>query len=208
VGEPDDDLDRRLDAVLIGGREPRSVEIVGYDHAWPLRFEQEQDRIRAAIGTCARRIAHIGSTSVPGLAAKPIIDIMVTVDEVDDESTYRPALEEAGYVLRVREPGHRMFRTAARDVHLHVWPSGGEDGERHLIFRYWLRSHPGEREEYAALKRSLAGHWPDVNSYAQAKSGLIDRIMADAKRYGGGREIPAEAIIDAAHAERFGEPRR
>src|SRR5579884_2135462 len=97
---------------LIGGPERRRIVIADYDPDWPARFRREQRRIAAALGPTAVRIDHIGSTAVPGLAAKPIIDIDVSVRDVEDETSYSTALEQAGYVLRVRERGHRMFRTS------------------------------------------------------------------------------------------------
>src|SRR5829696_5784114 len=108
-----EEFGRRLDAVLIGGRERRRVVIADYDPAWPQRFEVERERIAAALGDRALRIEHIGSTSVPGLAAKPIVDMLVEVATLD-EAALAPPLQDAGYVLRVREEGHLMFRTPAR----------------------------------------------------------------------------------------------
>jgi GrpB-like predicted nucleotidyltransferase (UPF0157 family) len=114
-----DELDRYLDDVLIGGREPAAIVIEPYNAAWPERFKLERGTIRAALGgdaihpIHAIQIEHIGSTSVPGLAAKPIIDILVTVEDPEDDRALTLALERAGYQLRVREPGHRMFRTPA-----------------------------------------------------------------------------------------------
>lgn len=126
--------DAYLDTVLVGGREQREVQIVDYDPSWPDVFEEHRRRILSAVGETARTVEHIGSTAVPELAAKPIVDIMVTVDNPDGESAYLGPLEEAGYVLRVREANHRMFRTPERDVHVHIWRTGSEDEERHLIF--------------------------------------------------------------------------
>ncbi len=123
-------LDDELDAVLIGGREPGPVEIVAYDPRWRARFEAERRNIAAALGPLARRIEHIGSTSVPDLAAKPIVDVLVEVDDPAREEDYAGHLSAAGYELRVREPRHRMFRTPARDVHVHVWPSWLQRGRR------------------------------------------------------------------------------
>lgn len=170
------------DLELIGGREKREIVIVDYDPAWPVRFEQERARIDAALGPVARRIEHIGSTAVPGLAAKPIIDVSVSVDDVEDEASFLPQLEAAGYLLRVREPGHRMFRTPELDVHVHLWPAGGEEERRQLVFRDWLRTHPADRDVYASLKRDLATReWRDMNDYADAKGGLIAEIMRRAE---------------------------
>ena len=128
-------------------------------------------------------IHHIGSTAVPGLAAKPIVDILVTVADPDDESAFVPALERAGYALRVREPGHRMLRTPELDVHVHVWREGSADAERDVALRDRLRANAADRAAYEALKRSLAERdWEDMNHYADAKGALIREIRARAGR--------------------------
>ena len=119
----------------------------------------------------------MGSTAVPGLAAKPVVDILVTVEDPDDEQAYRPALEAAGYVLRVREPDHRMFRTPERDVHVHVWPTGCDEERRLLIFRDRLRRDEEDRAEYERAKRALAGRWRDMNYYARAKGPVVEAIL-------------------------------
>src|SRR5262249_51373023 len=103
------------------------IVIADYDPAWPERYERERTRIAAALGEVALRIEHIGSTSIPGLAAKPIVDILVVVSDVDDDESFGPGLVEAGYELRVREVGHRMFRTPARDVHVHIYAQGSDE---------------------------------------------------------------------------------
>jgi len=175
-------LDDELDEVLIGGREPGTVEIVAYDPRWRTRFEAERRRIAAALGPLARRIEHIGSTSVPDLAAKPIVDVLVEVDDPGREEDYAGHLREAGYELRVREPRHRMFRTPARDVHVHVWPAGCREGADYLLLREWLRAHAEDRRLYEGAKRELAGRpWRDMNYYAEAKSPVIAEIMARAR---------------------------
>ena len=118
---------------------------------------------------------------MPGLAAKPVVDIQVTVDDPDDDAAFGPALEEAGYVLRVREPRHRLFRTPQRDVHVHVWEAGSDDERRHLLFRDWLRVDEADRVRYGETKRALARRrWPDTNYYAEAKSPVIAEIMGRA----------------------------
>lgn len=167
------------DEVLVGGPERRHILIVDYDPLWSERFETERDRIEVALGERAVRIDHIGSTSVPGLAAKPVIDIDVSVSDPDDEAAFVPDLESAGYVLRVREPQHRMLRTPELDVHVHVCASGSEWERRHLLFRDWLRTHPDDRQYYETVKRSLAGRvWNDTNHYAEAKTEVIEEIMS------------------------------
>jgi GrpB-like predicted nucleotidyltransferase (UPF0157 family) len=165
------------EGILIGGREERPIEIVDHRPEWTDRFVVEADRIRHALGAAAPRIEHVGSTAVPGLGAKPIVDIMVTVDDPDDEAAYLPRLEAAGYVLRVREPAHRMFRTPERDVHVHIWARGSRDERRHIIFRDWLRSNPADRAAYEQTKRELAGQYRDMNDYADAKTDIIRAIM-------------------------------
>jgi len=173
-----EELNARLDRVLVGGREKRAVVIAEPDPAWPRRFEVERARIARALGDRALRIEHIGSTAVPGLAAKPIVDVLVEVEAVD-EARLAPPLEAAGYLLRVREEDHLMFRTRARDVNVHVWPAGSEEVSRHLAFRDRLRTSPEDRRAYEDLKRELAARdWDDMNHYAEAKSGLIREILA------------------------------
>lgn len=174
--------DAYLDAVLIGGRRPVArVEIVDYDSRWPLRFERERERLQQALAGRARRIEHIGSTAVPGLAAKPIVDILVTVEHVDNDEELVSALEAAGYELRVREPGHRMVRTPERDVQVHVWGDDAVEVERYLLLRDRLRRSARDRALYERTKRELAQRpWDDINYYAEAKSETIAAILARA----------------------------
>ena len=161
---------------LVGGRERRRIVIAEPDPAWPRRFEAERARIAAALGERAERIEHIGSTAVPGLAAKPIVDVLVAVARLAEEELV-PPLERAGYVLRVREADHLMVRTPALDVHVHLWHVGSREVARHLAFRDRLRASPEDRAAYERLKRELAARdWDDVNGYADAKSSLIREI--------------------------------
>jgi GrpB-like predicted nucleotidyltransferase (UPF0157 family) len=171
-----------LDRVLVGGRERRQIVIVDYDPAWPARFELERDRVARALGATARRIEHMGSTAVPGLGAKPIVDVLVAVADPDDDAVLVPAMEAAGYELRVREPAHRMFRTPERDVHTHVWRESDPEVERCLRFRDRLRKSAEDRRAYEQLKRALAEReWADMNDYADAKGELIEAILAGAR---------------------------
>ena len=175
------DRDAYLDAVLVGGREQREVVVVDYDAGWPRRFEHERARLANALGDRALAIEHIGSTAVPGLAAEPIVDLLVIVEDPDDEPAFGPSLIDAGYELRVREPGHRMFSTPAHDVHVHVRAPGDPEIDRHLAFRDHLRNSPADRDRYARLKRALAARtWTDMNHYADAKGPLIEEILAAA----------------------------
>lgn len=183
LGMEGEDLDTYLDRVLIGGRERRRIAVVDYDSSWPDRFERHKTRLTAALGPTVR-IEHIGSTAVPGLAAKPIVDMLVAIDNVEDEPSYGPALERAGYVLRVRQEGHRMFRTRELDVHIHIWPADGPEIARHLLFRNWLRVNEADRRAYEGLKRSLAERdWEDMNHYADAKKDLIADVMVRAQAW-------------------------
>jgi GrpB-like predicted nucleotidyltransferase (UPF0157 family) len=178
-----DERDRELDHVLLVGRERRQIRIVDYDTSWPAHFEAENARVRRALGARTIRIEHIGSTAVPGLAAKAIIDVLVTADDPDDDTRLVPALTAAGYELRVREPGHRMFRTPKRDVHVHVWGDLDPEVARYLRFRDRLRRSAEDRLAYEQLKRLLAQRdWSDMNHYADAKGSFIEEILARTER--------------------------
>ena len=160
---------------IIGPPETDKLVLADPDPTWPARFEQERLRIVAALPTAA--VEHVGSTAVAGLPAKPIIDVQVSVDDVEDEDAYLPALATAGYHLRVREPCHRMLRTADRDVHVHICGHGSDWERRHLAFRDHLRSHPDDRDLYADVKRRLLRQeWPSMDAYASAKSAVIAAI--------------------------------
>jgi GrpB-like predicted nucleotidyltransferase (UPF0157 family) len=177
-----EELNAHLDEVLVGGREPARLVLAEYDSEWPRRFAREREQILEALGDdVAVVLEHVGSTAVPGLAAKPIVDIVVAVADPDEDNAFGPALEAAGYELRVREPGHRMFRTPERDVQIHVWAASDSEVERLVCFRDRLRASREDREAYQRLKRELAERdWEDINHYADAKSALIDEIVARA----------------------------
>ena len=166
---------------LIGGVEERAIVVVPYRQAWPETYRLHAERVAAALGDSALRIEHIGSTAVPGLVAKPIVDMLVVVADSADEDAYLPAMQRAGYALRVREPDfeeHRMLRTAERDVHVHVLSAGSPEIGRYLRFRDALRATPFLRARYQALKLALATQeWADMNAYAQAKSEMVEAIM-------------------------------
>jgi GrpB-like predicted nucleotidyltransferase (UPF0157 family) len=166
-----------------------SIHLVDYDPEWPRRFEREAYGIRSALGDRALRIEHAGSTSVPGLPAKPIIDIVLEVADSAQEIEYAAALEGAGYRLHIREPGwheHRMFQYQAKDVNLHVFSTGCPEIERMLVFRDWLRSSESDRELYARCTRKLAQQeWKYTQNYADAKTAVIEEIMARAQNLRG-----------------------
>jgi GrpB-like predicted nucleotidyltransferase (UPF0157 family) len=163
---------------------PDRILIVDYDSRWPELFECEARRIRSVLHDRALQIEHVGSTSVPGLAAKPTIDLLVVVADSADESSYAPDLEAAGYVLRIREPNwieHRMFKGPDTDINLHVLSSGCPEIDRMLLFRDWLRENPADRELYLRAKQALAKkEWAEIQNYADAKTSVVEEIMSRA----------------------------
>lgn len=176
------------DPYVGGPAQQTPVVLVPYDAAWPARYREVADRVRTALGPRALRVEHIGSTSVPGLVAKPIVDVLLVVQDAADEDAYLPALERAGFVLRVREPAsdqHRMLRTPDRGVHLHVYPAGSTEIDRYLLLRGLLRADPAARARYAGVKRRLATQdWPTMDDYADAKSEVVEALIAEARARG------------------------
>jgi len=173
--------DEYVETGLIGGDEKLRIRIVDYDAEWPKKFEAHARVIADALGSAALQIEHVGSTSVPGLAAKPIIDILVVVQNSADESSYLSRLEAACYILRVREPHwneHRMFRTHEKDVHIHIYSVGCAEIQRVLTFRDRLRMNIDDRRRYEKTKRELAAReWPNMDAYAKAKTEVIEMII-------------------------------
>jgi GrpB-like predicted nucleotidyltransferase (UPF0157 family) len=179
---------------LVGGVEKRQLVLEEYDASWPVIFHQHRARIAAALGERARQIEHIGSTAVPGLAAKPIIDVLVTVDDITAEDDYLDPLIAAGYRLRVREPGHRLVRTPELDVHVHLMQVGDPAADDYLLLRDRLRQDDEDRALYERTKRSLvAADWPDMNAYADAKTDVITEIKSRARKAVDRRARPDEA---------------
>jgi GrpB-like predicted nucleotidyltransferase (UPF0157 family) len=180
----DDPLLDRLREVVIGDLGPVRVQLVQHDPAWSHRFSRHAQRIRGALGGRAKRVEHIGSTAVPGLSAKPIIDILLVVDDPADEASYLPELEVAGYELRVREADfdeHRMLRTPTRNVHIHVFPPWSAEIDRYVTLRDHLAACPPARAAYEVRKRELANlQWPTMDHYATAKGAVIDALIAEA----------------------------
>lgn len=179
--------EEQLRQVTIGELKPfeSSITLLEYDPVWPENFAREAKRIKAALGDRALRVEHVGSTSVPGLMAKPIIDVLLVVADSADEPSYVPALETAGYVLRIREPDwhqHRLFKGPDININLHVFTQGSEEIQRTLLLRDWLRTNKADRELYARTKRSLASKkWKHVQNYADAKSEVVEAILARAR---------------------------
>jgi GrpB-like predicted nucleotidyltransferase (UPF0157 family) len=158
------------------------IEIAEYNPAWPALFDQEATRIRSALGKKVLGLEHVGSTSIPGMAAKPKIDILLVVVNTADELAYVPALEAVGYVLRNREPDwheHRMFVRRDADINLHSFSEGCIEIERMLKFRDWLRTHKHDRLLYERTKRELAAKtWKYVQDYADAKTSIVKEILS------------------------------
>lgn len=159
------------------------VTLVEYDPAWPTMYQRQADRIRSALGDRAIIVEHMGSTAVPGLLAKPCVDILLAVEDAADDAAYVPDLEAAGYVLRISEEydghPHRVFKGPEINLNLHVWSAGSTEIDRHLDFRDWLRAHPEDRDRYASAKRELAGKdWVFMQEYADAKDEVVLEITA------------------------------
>lgn len=167
---------------LVGGVEALAFELHEYDDRWADTYAVNRDRIRQALGGFDALIEHIGSTSVPGLAAKPIIDIVVAVDDITAEEDYLDALLASGYELRVREPGHRLVRTPSRDVHVHIYERGASAIDEYLLLRDHLRSDADDRALYEHTKRTLmTRQWNDMNDYSDAKTEVIAAIKSRAR---------------------------
>lgn len=157
------------------------IVLVPYDPEWPAMFEREATKIRGALGDRARLIEHAGSTSVPGLSAKPVIDIVLAVPDSADEPAYVPDMEAAGYILRIREPDwfeHRLFKRDDRVINLHTFSEGCSEIDKMLLFRDWLRTHDDERDLYQRAKLDLAERkWEFTQQYADSKSEVVHKIL-------------------------------
>lgn len=172
----------------------RRIEVVPYDPGWPDAFEVEAVRLRAALGPLALRIDHHGSTSIPGLGAKPIIDIQISVPTLQPLMAYRVPLECIGYV-HVPHADDSFSPFFHRPIdwphshHVHVVERGGREERRTLAFRDYLRDHPGEARDYERLKRDLAGQSEAADPesrerYARGKTDFIERVIALAREAG------------------------
>jgi GrpB-like predicted nucleotidyltransferase (UPF0157 family) len=165
-----------------------TIHLADYDPEWPRLFEREATRIRSILGDRVRRLEHVGSTSVPGLSAKPVIDIVLAVPDSADEPAYVPDMQAAGYVLRIREPDwfeHRLFKGPDTNVNLHTFSAGCAEIDRMTGFRDRLRAHDDERDLYERTKRELAAReWRYVQHYADAKTEVVEGIIARAQAGG------------------------
>jgi GrpB-like predicted nucleotidyltransferase (UPF0157 family) len=161
------------------------IHLAEPDPTWPEQYGEQAALIRTALGDRVLVLEHTGSTSVPGLPAKPIIDILLLVEDPAAEAAYVPDLEAAGFLLHLREPDwheHRLLRGTDPAVNLHVFAAGSPEAERMLLFRDRLRDHPDELQRYARAKRELAAReWAVVQDYADAKSEVVEAIIARAR---------------------------
>jgi len=181
------ETDEEMAAIRVSGTvTPLNAQIylAPYDPTWPAQFEGEAAKIRAGLGDGALVLEHVGSTSIPGLAAKPIIDILLAVADSSDEDAYVPALTAQGYRLHLREPDweqHRVMKGENPYVNLHVFTAGSHEITRMLAFRDRCRTHRDEFALYAETKRALAGQvWRHVQHYANAKGEVVEAIIGRA----------------------------
>jgi GrpB-like predicted nucleotidyltransferase (UPF0157 family) len=187
--------EEQLLAVTIGDRTPlnSTIRLVEYDPEWPQHYEQEAAGIRDALGDNILLLEHVGSTSIPGLAAKPIIDMLLVVADSADEDAYVAPLEAAGYTLRIREPDwyqHRLLKGPNWDINLHVFSEGCPEIKRMLLFRDWLRANDTDRQLYEDTKRKLATQtWKYTQNYADAKAEVVEGIMSRAQSENGNARL-------------------
>lgn len=177
--------DEELAAIRVSGAivpHDGTIALCPYDDAWPGLYEAEARRIRDALGEGARVLEHVGSTSIPGMAAKNILDILVAVDDAADEASYVPALVAQGYRLHLREPDwheHRLLKGDAPAVNMHVFTSGSPEIARMLAFRDRCRGDAEAFALYLATKQALAARmWRHVQHYADAKGEVVESILA------------------------------
>jgi GrpB-like predicted nucleotidyltransferase (UPF0157 family) len=186
-GEPQVTTDEDLARVTVGDVQPLdgTVTLVEHDPAWPGRYAALARGIRRALGDAVVLVEHVGSTSVPGLVSKPIIDIVLAVPDSANEGAYVAALEAEGYALRIREPDwyeHRMLEGDDTNVNLHVFSAGCPEIDRMLLFRDRLRAERAERDRYTAVKRRLAAQrWRHLQNYADAKTVVVQEILTRAR---------------------------
>lgn len=161
------------------------IDLHEYRAEWPRLFLREAQRVRVILGALVLQLEHVGSTSVPGLAAKPIIDMILAVADSADERAYVPAMESAGYMLQIREPEwfqHRLFKGPDTNINLHVYTFGCPEIDKMLMFRDWLRTNDADRELYERTKRKLAQQtWKYIQNYADAKTEVVEEIVARAR---------------------------
>ncbi|KAI1816834.1 GrpB domain protein [Poronia punctata] len=191
--------DNLADVEIIARRPQKPLEIVDYNPEWPSMFAEVEKRIRDALGDRAVVIQHVGSTSVPGLSAKDIIDVDLAVPDPTDEDSYVPALQAAGFKFLLREPKwhqHRLFYIESPYTNLHVFGPDSSEMVRHRMFRDWMREHPGDRELYVAAKKKAVEATNAVGGitqqYTDHKEPVIWEIL--------GRIFEAHGLLNSSSA--------
>ena len=188
--DPDDveAYDEQLAEIMVAGVDQTlrgKIEIADYDPEWPRLYAREEERIRSILADRVVRIEHAGSTSVPDLPAKPIVDIVLEVPDAGDEDGYLGDMEAAGYVLTIRESDwleHRLFKGPDTNINLHVFSAGCPETDKMVLLRDWLRTNAPDRELHARTKRDLAARdWKYVQQYADAKTAVVEEILARAQ---------------------------
>jgi GrpB-like predicted nucleotidyltransferase (UPF0157 family) len=156
-----------------------TIHLAPYDPEWTQRYERVAADIRVALGTTALRVEHVGSTAIPDILAKPVIDVLVLVEAYDPESVYKGPLESVGYRFGHRDESHVFFEGSPRGmpVYVHVVEESAKDSRKMIVFRDYLRAHPEEARRYEDLKVSLAEQHTDVNDYADGKSSYVWDIV-------------------------------
>ncbi len=182
TGEPTP-VERLREAFV--GEPPRhgaTIDLAEYDPVWPQLYEREAARVRSVLGDRVLLLEHVGSTSVPGLPAKPLIDMLLVVPDSADEAAYVADLEAAGYRLTIREPDwheHRLLKGPDTNINLHVYSPSSDEPGRMLAFRDHLRRDKADRELYLRSKRELAAQtWEYVQHYADAKTAVVEEILS------------------------------
>jgi len=183
---PKNSTEEQILAATVGTRAPlnKTIDLEPYNPEWPRLYARLERQLRAALGAKTLMIEHVGSTSVPGLSAKPVIDVVLAVPDSADEGSYVPPLERLGYVLRIREPDwfeHRLLKSPAIDGNVHVFSRACPEIDRMLAFRDWLRTNDDDRKLYQRTKQELAARtWKYMQNYADAKSDVVGEILARA----------------------------
>jgi GrpB-like predicted nucleotidyltransferase (UPF0157 family) len=187
-GDKNETTEEYLRSVTVGERKPfnSTIYLAPYDPNWAKQFSLHAAQIHAALSSRVLLLEHVGSTSVPGLSAKPVIDMVLAVSDSADEPSYVPPLEARGFVLRIREPDwfqHRLLKAPGIAGNLHVLSAGCKEIDQMLMFRDWLRMHDDDRRLYEETKGKLAARtWSDKQHYANAKSEVVREILDRARR--------------------------
>lgn len=158
------------------------IELVPHDPEWAGLYETAADEIRRALGPIGLSVEHVGSTAIPGIVAKPTIDVLIFVERYDPEAVYRSPLASLGYTHHHRDDVHVLFKGSREGVafNVHVVEEGAADASMMIVFRDYLRSHPDEARRYEELKLALAGRHRDATAYAEGKTSYVREVIRQA----------------------------